>query len=238
MASLLGKNDKEKQAEKTVPDPVAQRETEQRESLKHISASLEGNALADRDRAAALTERGIIYDDLGESDKALADFDAALKLTPKNANVHFARGDALSSKGRFKEAIDSFSRALALGSEDGDGVQTRRGIAEYFSGDNAAALDDFEHGANGASHSPYAMLWYLITAERFAGGAKPGIVEARRKEMGGEWPRPLYGLFTGDRTESDIEKLLAGANPAERRLNSCEAIFLYWRVFSEQARCG
>ncbi|WP_165371588.1 DUF3857 domain-containing protein [Pseudolysobacter antarcticus] len=231
MANLLGKNGKEKQADNAAPDPVAQRETEQRESLKHISASLDGNTLADRDRAAALIERGIIYDDLGESDKALVDFDAAIKLAPKNANAYYERGNSLLTKGRFKEAIDSFSRALALGVEDSDGVQTHRGIAEYFSADNTAALDDFAHGANGVSHSPYAMLWYLIAAERFAGGAKPGIVEASRRELGGEWPRPLYGLFTGDRTERDIEKLLAGANPAERKLNSCEAYFYIGEYF-------
>ena len=228
-SGILGKlfgGDKHDGGNGGAPDPITERESESRESIKRITTSLDANNnMGDRDRSAALIQRGTAYDELGDHDKALADFDAAIKLVPKNPQAYVERAALLSSQGRHQEAIEGFSRAIALGFDDSGFAYTRRGIAEYFNDDRDAALDDFQRGANDNAATPYANLWLLMVSERFGKPASASILDAAKKDVAGGWPRPLYGLFTGSSNAAEIEKVLAAANPAERKLNSCEAYF-------------
>jgi Flp pilus assembly protein TadD len=50
----------------------------------------------------------------GESARALADFDDAVRLAPDNAAAVTARGVALGAKGEFDHALADFDRAIAL----------------------------------------------------------------------------------------------------------------------------
>src|SRR5688572_1911534 len=64
--------------------------------------------------AHLLTGRGNGHLDQGKLDRALADFDAAIKADPKLDSAHDGRGRALSDKGDKDGAIAAFDTALRL----------------------------------------------------------------------------------------------------------------------------
>ena len=50
----------------------------------------------------------------GEYDKAIADYDEALKLDPKNALAYDSRGVAWYRKGEYDKAIADYGEAIKL----------------------------------------------------------------------------------------------------------------------------
>ena len=49
-----------------------------------------------------------------EFDKALSEYDEAIRLDPKNGMAYCCRGAALTGKGEFDKAIASFDEAIRL----------------------------------------------------------------------------------------------------------------------------
>ena len=58
--------------------------------------------------------RGLAYDELKNYREAIADFDMAIALDPKNAYAYNNRGNARKSLGDFNRAIGDFIRAASL----------------------------------------------------------------------------------------------------------------------------
>jgi lipoprotein NlpI len=94
-------------------------------------------------RAAAYYNRGNAHAAKGDHDAAIADFDEALKLEPKNASAYNNRGNARNDKGESDAALDDFGAAIK---------QNARYASAYFNranllaakGDTAAALKDYD----------------------------------------------------------------------------------------------
>src|SRR5947208_1713986 len=63
-------------------------------------------------RGVAFYNRGNAYVLKGDHDKAIADFDEALKLEPKNASIYNNRGNAHNDKGEGEAAMADFDAAL------------------------------------------------------------------------------------------------------------------------------
>jgi Flp pilus assembly protein TadD len=81
--------------------------------LRHALAVTENNALAHRNLASALLEKGQI-------DEAISHFQEFVRLRPDVANSHYNLGVALSSKGRMGEAIGQFQEALRLNPDNAE----------------------------------------------------------------------------------------------------------------------
>ena len=64
--------------------------------------------------AQSMVERGYRWIRRGETDKALSTFDATIKKYPKNVLAYTGRADALFEARRDREAITSYSQAIAL----------------------------------------------------------------------------------------------------------------------------
>src|SRR5689334_12729546 len=58
--------------------------------------------------------RGAEYNGKDERDRAIADFDQAIRLDPKDAKAYKFRGDAWAAKREFDLAISDYDRALRL----------------------------------------------------------------------------------------------------------------------------
>lgn len=65
-------------------------------------------------RATAYVYRGIAYDQLGNPDAALQDFDRAWSLNPRSAEMFNAKGWLLYRQGYLTAAIDHYNIAIHL----------------------------------------------------------------------------------------------------------------------------
>ena len=71
--------------------------------------------LADKeDLATAYKNRGNAYDDKGEYDLALADYEQAVAINPQDADAFNSRGTTYTALGRYELAIQDFDQAIKL----------------------------------------------------------------------------------------------------------------------------
>lgn len=66
-------------------------------------------------KAIAYEQRGSAYLGKAEVDKALSDYEAAIRLAPKSAKGHLGRGLAYKMKKEYRRAIADFTTAINLG---------------------------------------------------------------------------------------------------------------------------
>jgi tetratricopeptide (TPR) repeat protein len=75
---------------------------------------IDNDKTARADRIKGLTARGGAFARQGQADRAIADYDALLRLDPTLANIFNARGELYWKKGDRPRAVADFSAALKL----------------------------------------------------------------------------------------------------------------------------
>ena len=65
-------------------------------------------------RAAAFNNRGVAYADEGDLNRAITDFNEAIRLDPEDAYAFNNRGNASYKKGEYDRAIADYEAALML----------------------------------------------------------------------------------------------------------------------------
>jgi serine/threonine protein kinase len=98
--------------------------------------------LPDPKGASAYNESGSAWRAKGKLDKALADFDEAVRLDPKYANAYINRGSAWKAKGELDKALADFGEAIRLDPKYAN-AYNNRGAAWQAKGDLDRALADF-----------------------------------------------------------------------------------------------
>lgn len=97
---------------------------------------------ADGNLVEAYKTRGNIYFAKGEYDRAIADFDMAIKVRPKDAEAYVKRGTAYASKDDYNRAIGDFDMAISLMPKRAS-VYTMRGHAYEKAGEKNQAIVDY-----------------------------------------------------------------------------------------------
>ena len=78
------------------------------------------------DNPSAYHGRGLAWHQKREYDKAIADYDEAIKLDPKNALAYSNRGDAWRMKGEYDKAIADYGEAIKLDPKNATCLQQPR----------------------------------------------------------------------------------------------------------------
>jgi lipoprotein NlpI len=86
--------------------------------------------------------RGKAYLDKGDNDRAIADFNQAISIDPKNPVPFNNRGVAYRKKGDNDRAIADYNQAISLNPKDHDAYYNR-GIAYRNKGDHDHAMSDY-----------------------------------------------------------------------------------------------
>ena len=96
---------------------------------------------------AALNNRGVKYVELGEPDKALADFSEALRVDPSMGMVYENRALVHIRNGDYAAAVDDFDSAVAYSRYQGFSYNEQaylgRAVAHTLAGDADKAAADF-----------------------------------------------------------------------------------------------
>ena len=72
------------------------------------------NRIRSRPSASAYNSRGLVWQEKGEYDIAIADYNEAIRLEPSESIYFNNRGDARRDKGDYKKAIADFDEAIRL----------------------------------------------------------------------------------------------------------------------------
>lgn len=92
--------------------------------------------------SVALMRRGNCYEAKHDLERAIADYDQALRLDPKNAAAYDNRAIALEARGDRDDAIKDYNEALRLTPRNATAYLNRAGLF-LEDGDLSRALDDY-----------------------------------------------------------------------------------------------
>jgi lipoprotein NlpI len=107
--------------------------------------------------AAMYVSRGVEYKNKRGLDRAIADFDQAIRLDPKNTDAYTARGMAREAKGDLGRAIADYDQAIRIDSKN-TGIYDNRGIAWAAKGDLDRAIADYDQAIR---LDPKNSSWYF-----------------------------------------------------------------------------
>lgn len=83
-------------------------------TLATCGALIDNSKTEKADRIKALVARGAAYERKHMIERAIADYDGALRLDPSLADVHNARGELWRKKGELPKAVADFAAAIRL----------------------------------------------------------------------------------------------------------------------------
>jgi tetratricopeptide (TPR) repeat protein len=80
------------------------------EAVGELTQSVQGNPR----HIPAQTSLGVAFHRLGQEDRALSCYEAALKIDPRSAEAHYFRANILYGRGNVREAITEYTTAVGL----------------------------------------------------------------------------------------------------------------------------
>lgn len=92
--------------------------------------------------SAVYNNRGVAYQNLGQNERAIQDFNKAIEFNPNLAEAYNNRGIAYAQLGNFKQAISDVSKAIELDPNDPMRYQLR-GLCYQKLGDEEKSQADF-----------------------------------------------------------------------------------------------
>jgi tetratricopeptide (TPR) repeat protein len=111
------------------------------EAIAACSRMIASNALKGAELASTFSNRGVAYKRKGDFDRAIADYDEAIRLDPSSAIAHINRCADYNAKGAHDRAIADCSAALRLDPKNGNALNNR-GFGYLQKGDLDRAITD------------------------------------------------------------------------------------------------
>jgi len=105
-------------------------------------ALLHGAAADPWTLAITHNNKGLILGTIGEHEKALGEFDAALELAPELVQAQINRGNTLMRLGRYREALDAYDRAVSKATVNQHVALFNRALAHAAFGNLDQAASD------------------------------------------------------------------------------------------------
>ena len=142
-------------------------------AIKHCTAAIDTRKANSEMLALWHVQRGVLWSEKGDYDRAIADHTTALKLDAKVRNANYYRGAAYSNQGEFDRAIADFDVAATMRADD-PVVFHARGIELTVKGDYPRAIADFDKAlqldarAEGVHFARGRTLFYMSEFTRAA----------------------------------------------------------------------
>lgn len=112
-------------------------------AIQHCTRAIESGRLSGEPLAQVHYSRGIEWAAKGDMDRAIADYDAALRINPKYADALFNRGHAWGAKGETDRALADYDAVLKLSPKDAS-AHAARAVELTMKGDYARAVEAYD----------------------------------------------------------------------------------------------
>ncbi len=187
------------------------------------------------DNATAYGNRGEAYKDIGQYDKALEDFNNAIRVDPKYAEGYNSRGQILAMRGNIDEALEDFLKVIELNPHF-DEAYNNIGIIYTMKKDNEKALIYFKKAieidpANGQAHYNLGIIFEQKRMPKQALANYNKAIQLNPHSADAYYGRgnvyATMGIF--DQAAKDFEKALKinphhlGAERSQQLLNKLQA---------------
>jgi len=131
-------------------------------------------------------KQGYFYWRKGQNDKAISEFNKAIKVNPKHADAYHYRGLAYQNMGQYDQAIADFSKAIEINSKDASAYNSRAN-AWVKKGEYDRALSDFNKAVeldptDVLAHNSFAWFLATCTDSRYRDGQQ--AVKLAEKALG------------------------------------------------------
>lgn len=104
--------------------------------------------------AWAFNNRGMAYDNKGQYDRAIEDYNEAIRLNPNSASAFNNRGIVYEKKRQYDRAIEDYKKSIGLDPNDADTFYNRGG-AYYRKSDYDNAIADYDRAIAGFDPTKY-----------------------------------------------------------------------------------
>ena len=111
-------------------------------TINYCTQAIESGQLSGRGLAFAFYKRANAYYEKGEYDRAIEDYDQAIRLNPKHPDAFSNRGVAYARKGDYDRAIENYNEAIRLNPKHPDAF-SNRGVAYARKGDYDRAIENY-----------------------------------------------------------------------------------------------
>jgi lipoprotein NlpI len=126
-------------------------------AIDGCSLVIDSGELSDRDLAIAFANRGLAYFNKRDYDRAIQDFDQAIRFDPDATDYFYRRGLAYFEKNDYDRAIENFNEALKLGPENVS-ILRQRGSAFEAKKEYDHAIRDYDRAISLQSNYGPALL--------------------------------------------------------------------------------
>jgi lipoprotein NlpI len=185
-------------------------------AIKHCTQAIESGKLSGTTLGQMYYSRAIEWAAKGDHDRAIADYDAAIKILPKFPDAYFNRGNAWGVKGDPDRAIADYDAVLRLTPKDA-GAHAARAVELMVKGDYPRAVAGYD-AALALEPKSASALFGRGRAHFYAGdGARavPDIERAFRTEPNLYTAMWLY-LARKRARVADAEEMLDGDTRGHR----------------------
>ena len=172
--------------------------------------------------AHAHYNRGIAYQSKSDYDRAIADFNQAIALHPKDAVAYYNRGIAYKAEGDLDRAIADFNQSIAINPKY-MAPYFSRGRLDLFIGALPKALADLNQASELNPKHAYAALWLDIANKR--SNLPSRLPEAMKKIDMAKWPAPVIRLYLGQLTAEAVLAAAVDPDSETQEGQVCEANF-------------
>jgi lipoprotein NlpI len=190
---------------------------------------------ADSREPRAYFLRGRAYQGTRNHAKAVADYDAGLKLNPRTTMAYQYRGEEHFRLGNFKESVADFDKFIELAPTQSL-HHWQRGISLYYAGRFEDGRKQFELHQTVNANDVENAAWHYLCAARVS-----GVEKAREAlipiEQDGRVPMmQVHALFAGKAKADDVFAAAKAGNPPPAELdNRLFYAHLYLGLYHEAA---
>ena len=174
-------------------------------ALAHCTRAIESGRLSGGALAVTLNNRANAYQNKRDYDRAIQDYNEAIRLDPDSALVRNNRGNAYQHKGDYEHALQDYDQAIRLDSGYAHAFNNR-GRVHHFKENYAQAIKDYDEAIE--LDPDYAIAFYNRGLARYDQGLYIGAVPdfVRAFSLDSNNPYRAIGLYLAKARVGDADR--------------------------------